>query len=161
MFITNIIVFTILVIPDIITISDISTTMYRLPCVSGRSIALPPDQVEGLLPRSLVPPHPDHLVDYVRGLFVHALEWRLRRPMRTCLLRWRRCCSSCHTGLPLAIRRGQLLGRHSPGCPVLLVFPALVIFFFLTYISGTTNILPGLSPYLLSPITSFHHIGYP
>jgi hypothetical protein len=26
-------------------------------------------------------------------------------------------------------------------------------------ISGITDILPGLSPYWLSPITSFHHIG--
>ena len=38
---------------------------------------------------------------------------------------------------------------------------ALVIFFFLTDISGITDILPGLSPYWLSPIISFHHIGYP
>jgi hypothetical protein len=28
-------------------------------------------------------------------------------------------------------------------------------------ISGITDILPGLSPYWLSPITSFHHVGYP
>jgi hypothetical protein len=26
-------------------------------------------------------------------------------------------------------------------------------------ISGITDILPGVSPYWLSPITSFHHIG--
>jgi hypothetical protein len=28
-------------------------------------------------------------------------------------------------------------------------------------ISGITDILPGVSPYWLSPITSFHHVGYP
>jgi hypothetical protein len=28
-------------------------------------------------------------------------------------------------------------------------------------ISGITDILPGPSPYWLSPITNFHHIGYP
>jgi len=28
-------------------------------------------------------------------------------------------------------------------------------------ISGITDILPGFSPYWLSPITSFHQIGYP
>jgi hypothetical protein len=27
--------------------------------------------------------------------------------------------------------------------------------------SGITDILPGLSPYWLSPIISFHHFGYP
>jgi hypothetical protein len=32
-------------------------------------------------------------------------------------------------------------------------------FFSLTDISGITDILPGFSPYWLSPITSFHHIG--
>ena len=29
----------------------------------------------------LSPLHPNHVVDYVRGLFVQPLEWRLRRPM--------------------------------------------------------------------------------
>jgi hypothetical protein len=37
-------------------------------------------------------------------------------------------------------------------------FSALV-FFSLTDISGITDILPGFSPYWLSSITSFHHIG--
>jgi hypothetical protein len=33
------------------------------------------------------------------------------------------------------------------------------LFFPLADISGITNILPVFSPYWLSPITSFHHIG--
>jgi hypothetical protein len=69
--------------------------------------------------------------------------------MRACLLRWSLCCSSCRTGLPLAIR----LPRHSKTKKRRLSFfpPRRYI--------GDNQYIAGIFTILVSPITSFHDIG--
>ena len=62
--------------------------VHGLPSVVASGVALPPDEV---LARPFHETHVDDLVNGVESL-VGLLEWRLRRPMRTRLLR-RRCCS--------------------------------------------------------------------
>ena len=69
--------------------------------------------------------------------------------MRACLLRWSLCCSSCRIGRrPLP--RGNL-PRHSKKGHLSFFFPSRYI--------GDNQYIGVFSPYWLSPITSFHHIG--